>query len=130
MGVIDFRARFRIESPKGPYVGYGVLDVHSGHFVTEVDLQGEHALVIAARLMVAAAPRELRYANRIRAVLPPRPVRLVSKPGILGVWASASTGWLGFVLLDGEMHARWVPAGELVQQEVPPPPDATAAEVT
>ncbi|GAA3577035.1 hypothetical protein [Kribbella ginsengisoli] len=129
VSLIDFHARFRVESPKGPYVGYGVLDVQSGHFLTEVDLQAELALVVAARLMVAAAPKDWRHANRIRAVLPPRVVRLASQSGQLGIWAASPSGWLGFVLLDGEMRARWVPAGELVQEEMPPPPAGDEAEV-
>ncbi|MEU4390165.1 hypothetical protein [Kribbella sp. NPDC023855] len=111
--MFDCRERFRVQSPKGPYVGYGVCDAESGRFLTEVDLRAEQALTTAAALMVAAAPREVRYANLIRAVVPPRPVRVASGSGLLAAWAAGADDWRGYVLVDGEMQASWLPQNDL-----------------
>lgn len=111
--MFDCRERFRVQSPKGPYVGYGVFDAESGRFLTEVDLPAEQALTIAAALMVGAAPREVRYAKLIRAVVPPRNLTVASGAGLLAAWAAGVEGWRGFVLVDGEMQTRWLPQNDL-----------------
>jgi hypothetical protein len=111
--MFDCRERFRVQSPKGPYVGYGVCDAEASGFLTEVDLRPEQALTVAAALMVAAAPREARYTGLIRAVVPPRAVEVASRPGLLAAWAASAEGWRGFVLVDGDMQAKWLPQTDL-----------------
>ncbi|MEV6411874.1 hypothetical protein [Kribbella sp. NPDC051718] len=115
--MFDFRERFRVQSPKGPYVGYGVIDAESGRWLTEVDLPAVQALTVAATLMAAAATRDVRYADLVRAVVPPRAVRIGSQEGAIAAWAAGPDGWLGFVLVDGEMQARWESADKLTPGE-------------
>jgi hypothetical protein len=111
--MFDSRDRFRVESPKGPYVGYGVADTDGGRWLTAVDLPGSEAMIVVGMLMVAAADRDLR-GDRIRVVSPPRPITLPDGPaGLLSVWAVGSVGWMGYVLVDGAMRANWVPASLL-----------------
>jgi hypothetical protein len=111
--MFDFRDRFAVQSPKGPYVGYGVRDAHSGGFLTEVDLPADQALTVAVALINAAAPRAVRHSGQIRPVAPPRAVRVGPQAALLAAWAVGADGWVGLVLVDGAMNAKWLPAADL-----------------
>jgi hypothetical protein len=82
----------------------------------EEPLRPEQALEVAAALMVAAGPRKARYTGVIRAVVPPRAVEITSRPGLLAARAASADGWHGFVLVDGEMQAGWLPPADLKPQ--------------
>jgi hypothetical protein len=96
------RRRYRVSSPKGPFVGYGVWDDQEQTWLTAVDLAGADALRLAAHLFVAGCPRDRPGA--VRWIDPVRPARIKSeegeRSGVIAAWVRERDGWLGYVLID------------------------------